>query len=82
MTYYLEAMTAQPGLLIRRSSFVSFGLDMGAAILEVAQRYQEHENNGFKLVARMLAPREAVGAATGPDSFRSIPEEKFEEKDA
>ena len=82
--YYLEAMTAQAGPFDKAEQFRQFWseTEMGAAILEVAQRYQEHENNGFKLVARMLAPREAVGAAMGPDSFRSIPEEKFEEKDA
>ena len=74
--YYLEAMTAKPGTYDKAEQFNQFWADteMGAAILAIADRYQNSDNDGLKLVARLLAPREAVGAATGPKTFSSAPE--------
>lgn len=67
--YYIEAMTAQPGdydggavqaQFWRESSF-------GAAILAFYHQFQNSDDDQLKLIARILAPREAVGAATGPE---------------
>lgn len=66
--YYIEAMTAQPGdydsgaiqaQFWRESSF-------GAAVLVFYHQFQNSDDDQLKLIARILAPREAVGSATGP----------------
>lgn len=66
--FYMEAMTAQPGeydghalqlLFWRETSF-------GAAVLTLYHQFQNSDDDRLKLIARMLASREAVGAATGP----------------
>ena len=66
--YYAEAMTAQPGDYDANAIQEQFWQDtcLGAAILEFYHQYQNSDDNRLKLIARMLAPREAVGAATGP----------------
>ena len=66
--YYVEAMTAQPGDYDAAAIQALFWKDtvLGDAILSIYRVYQDSDNNQLKLVARMLAPREAVGAATGP----------------
>lgn len=68
--YAIEAMTAQPGDYDSREVETQFwqASELGAAILALAERFQAHDSHQMKLVARMLAPREAVGAATGPAS--------------
>lgn len=66
--FYMEAMTAQPGdydsgaLQTRFWGETSFG----AAVLAFYHQFQNSEDDRLKLIARILAPREAVGAATGP----------------
>ena len=66
--YYQEAMTAQPGEYDAETVKSQFWRDtvLGAAILELYHYYQQAEDNRLKLIARMLAPREAVGRKTGP----------------
>ena len=66
--YYAEAMTAQPGDYDANAIQEQFWQDtcLGAAILMFYHQYQNSDDDRQKLIARMLAPREAVGAATGP----------------
>lgn len=66
---YLEAMTSQPGEHDTAAVHAIFwqDTDLGAAILSLYRDYQASDDNRLKLVARMLAPREAVGMATGPE---------------
>ena len=66
--YYLEAMTAQPGEFDATSLQHQFWHDsnFGAAVLAFYHQFQGAEDDRLKLVARMLAPREAVGSTTGP----------------
>jgi len=66
--YYAEAMTAQPGDYDSRALQAQFWREtsFGAAILALYHQFQNSDDDRLKLIARMLAPREAVGAATGP----------------
>lgn len=66
--YYTEAMTAQPGEYDSRALQTRFWQEstFGAAILALYHQFQSSDDDGLKLMARILAPREAVGAATGP----------------
>ncbi len=66
--YYIEAMTAQPGDYDNRALQDQFWQDtsFGAAVLAFYHQFQNSDDDRMKLIARMLAPREAVGAATGP----------------
>jgi hypothetical protein len=66
--YYIEAMTAQPGDYDSRSILNQFWREtsFGAAVLALFHEFQNSDDNQLKLIARVLAPREAVGAATGP----------------
>ena len=67
---YAEAMTAQPGDYDMASIQRMFwdNTQLGAAILSLYRTFQNSDNDQLKLVARILAPREAVGAATGPQA--------------
>ena len=67
---YMEAMTAQPGDHDMASIHRMFwdNTQLGAAILSLYRTFQNSDNDQLKLVARILAPREAVGAATGPQA--------------
>ena len=66
--YYIEAMTAQPGNYDSSSILNQFWQEtsFGAAVLALFHEFQNSDDNQLKLIARMLAPRDAVGAATGP----------------
>lgn len=66
--YYNEAMTARPGEYDSREIQARFWQEtnFGAAILAFYHQFQESNDDQLKLIARILAPREAVGAATGP----------------
>ena len=66
--YYSEAMSAQPGEYDYKAQQNLFWQDtsLGAAIIKLFWYFQHSDNNAGKLFARALAPREAVGAATGP----------------
>jgi D-proline reductase (dithiol) PrdB len=66
--YYTEAMTAQPGDYDSRALRTQFWQEtsFGAAVLALYQQFQNSDDDRLKLTARILAPREAVGAATGP----------------
>ncbi len=71
--YYLEAMTAQPGDYDAQAIQAQFWRDtaFGAAVLTFFEHFQNSENDQLKLIARALAPREAVGAATGPQGGKA-----------
>ena len=66
--FYLEAMTAQPGDYDSEAMQAQFWREttLAAAILTLYERFQSSDKPGLQLIARILAPREAVGAATGP----------------
>jgi D-proline reductase (dithiol) PrdB len=66
--YYMEAMTAQPGDYAASALQQMFWreTELGAAILCLYTKFQTSEAIELTLVARILAPREAVGATTGP----------------
>lgn len=66
--YYTEAMTAQPGNYDSRTLQAQFWQEtsFGAAVLALYHQFQSSDDDRLKLIARILAPREAVGAATGP----------------
>ena len=66
--YYTEAMTAQPGDYDSGALQAQFWREtsFGAAILAFYHQFQNSEDDQLKLIARILAPRQAVGAATGP----------------
>ncbi|MGD8418249.1 MAG: hypothetical protein PVH91_14410 [Pseudomonadales bacterium] len=66
--YYLEAMTAQPGDYDGHTLQTQFWQEtsFGAAVLALYHGFQSSDDDRLKLIARILAPREAVGAATGP----------------
>ena len=66
--FYLEAMTAQPGEYdpaVLQQQFWS-QTRFAAGIIEFYQYFQAQKHPQLQLVARLLASREAVGAATGP----------------
>lgn len=66
--YYLEALTSQPGTHDTKAVHRRFWqeTDMGAALLTFFDRYQDSGDRGLQYVARMIAPREAIGRSTGP----------------
>lgn len=66
--YYIEAMTAQPGDYDSTALQNQFWQEthFGAAVLRIYHQFQNADSDQMKLIARMLAPREAIGAATGP----------------
>ena len=68
--FYIEAMTAQPGeydsqavedQLWQQTCF-------GGAVLTLARQYQQANSRQLRIVARLLAPRRAFGARTGPSN--------------
>ena len=61
-TYYIEAMTAQPGDYEVGTLQTKFWREtaLGAAILTVYRLFLESKDNRLRLMARILAPREAV----------------------
>lgn len=69
---YLEAMTAQPGAYdtdaIHKQLWHETAL--GAALLELFHQYQDSGDARLQAIARMIAPREAVGATTGPGDLK------------
>ena len=66
--YYVEAMIAQPGEYDRRALHVQFWQEtsFGAAILKLYHQFHGADDVRLKMIARIIAPREALGAATGP----------------
>lgn len=60
--YYIEAMTAQPGDYEVGTLQAKFWREtaLGAAILTVYHQFLESKDNRLRLMARILAPREAV----------------------
>jgi len=72
--YYNEAMTAQPGEYDAKIQQAQFWQEttLGAAILVLYRHFQNAEDDRFKSIARILAPREAVGETTGPQRGKSI----------
>lgn len=66
--YYPEALTAQSGDHDERDLQARFWQEtrFGAAVLAIHRQFRESDDDRLKLIARLLAPREAVGAATGP----------------
>jgi D-proline reductase (dithiol) PrdB len=67
--YYTEAMTAQPGDYDSGALQAQFWQEttFGAAILAFYHQFQNSDDDQLKLIARILAPREAIGGATGPE---------------
>ena len=67
-TLYLEAMTAQPGQHDAPAVERRFWKEtrLGEALLHLYDAFQEDPDPRQQLVARMIAPREAVGGSTGP----------------
>ncbi|MEM1434334.1 MAG: hypothetical protein AAGG11_09795 [Pseudomonadota bacterium] len=67
--YYFEALTAQPGRYDAGDLQNRFWREsgFGAAVLSFYQQFHNSETPQMKLVARMLAPREAVETARGPE---------------
>ena len=70
--YYIEAMTAQPGDYDSSAIQAQFWREsnFGAAVLAFYHQFQNSDDDRLKLIARILAPREALNAAgraaTGP----------------
>ena len=64
---YIEAMTAQPGQYDDAEITRQFWqeTELGAALIVIYEHFQNAEAGHLKLFARILAPREAVGRATG-----------------
>ena len=71
--YYIEAMTAQPGEYDSGALQTQFWQEssFGAAILAFYYQFQNSDDDQLKLIARILAPREAVGSATGPQGVKT-----------
>ena len=65
--FYVEAMTAQPGHYDDAEITRQFwqATELGAALIVVYEHFQNAEASHLKQFARILAPREAVGRATG-----------------
>lgn len=67
-SYYLEAMTAQPGdydpAELQEQLWQETAL--GGALREFFHTYQGSGDVGMQYLARMIAPREAIGGSTGP----------------
>lgn len=68
--YYTEAMTAQPGDYDAAAIQAQFWQQsrFGAALLLLYRQFQDSDDASLQMVARIIAPREAVGAETGPKS--------------
>lgn len=64
--FYVEAMTAQPGDYDPQTIQNQFWREtqFGAAVLELYHQFRRSDDNRQKEIARILAPREAVQAAT------------------
>lgn len=64
--YYIEAMTAQPGSYdgARLQAQLWQETCLGAAIVELYHSFRHSEDDRLKLIARVLAPRDAVATAT------------------
>ena len=60
-------MTAQPGQYDDAEITRQFWqeTELGAALIVIYEHFQNAEASHLKLFARILAPREAVGRATG-----------------
>ena len=67
-TLYLEAITAQPGSYNTQAlqQQLWHETQLGAALLTLFHRYQDSGNPQHPMIARLIAPREAIGSATGP----------------
>ncbi len=67
--YYLEAMTAQPGDYDSVAMQAQFWqqTQFGAAVLALYHQFQHSGDDRQKMIARILAPREAVEAATAAE---------------
>lgn len=67
--FTMESMTAQPGDYDATAIQTQFWQDtiLGAAILALYEHYQNAEDDRLRIIARMLAPREAAGGRTGPE---------------
>lgn len=65
---YLEAMTARPGQHDAPAVERQFWQEtrLGEALLHLYHAFQQDPDPRQQLVARMIAPREAVGGSTGP----------------
>lgn len=74
---YLEAFTAQPGdhdhVEVQRIFWQESVL--GAALIHFYHLFQKSGDPQIALVARIIVPREAVGASTGKQSFPNKQEE-------
>ncbi len=81
--YYLEAMTAQPGEYDAQTLQNLFWgqTNFGAAVLALYHQLQNSDDVRLQMVARILAPREAVGAATGPQTVTDPQKERDPEGD-
>ena len=66
--YYLEALTSQPGAHDTKAVQRRFWqeTEMGAALLRFFHQYQDSGDRGLQYIARIIAPREAIGGDTGP----------------
>ena len=66
--YYTEAMTAQPGDYDRAPLQAQFWHEtsFGAAVLAFYHQFQNSDDDQLKLVARILAPREALVRPPAP----------------
>lgn len=73
-TLYLEAMTAQPGTYDAHALQQQFWHEtrLGAAMLALYEDFQHSGEGRLQLMARILAPREAVEGHTGPDGVTVI----------
>lgn len=73
---YLEAMTAQPGRHDTRAIQQQFWQEtrLGAALLALYEDFQHSGEGRLQLMARILAPREAVEGHTGPHGVTEIRE--------
>ena len=63
--YYIEAMTAQPGDYDPQALESQFWrqTSCGAAVLLLYHKFARSDNDQMKMIARILAPRNAVSAA-------------------
>ena len=67
--YYFEAMTAQPGEYDSETIQKQFWREtqFGAAVLSLYRQLQHSDDDRQKMIARILAPREAIETATDPE---------------
>jgi hypothetical protein len=66
-------MTAQPGDYDGGAIQTQFWQEssFGAAVLVFYHQFQNSDDDQLKLIARILAPRQAVGSATGPKAGKT-----------